>query len=300
VSGFLSNYKFKKIKNQELIVLLANRLKVAHVLQPSQEALWIMQKLLEQKWTLFGDTTLSQELICKIEEIVCLRVLQQKPLAYILGVTPFLDLDILCQEPILIPRPDTESWVEQLIDHLKKSGVSEKKFRVLDLCTGSGCIALAIAKAFSNSLVFGVDIDPRAIVLAKRNAEYNSIKNAVFFESDLFENVDVQEIDLIVSNPPYISQEQYQVLDVSVRDWESKIALVADNNGLFFYDRIVQKVFEIFSNKNKQHEDGMICLALEMDSLQVNYVDKLLREKNFSTQVVCDIFHRNRAIFAKM
>lgn len=168
---------------------------------------------------------------------------EHKPLQYVLGAVFFLDLKITVRPPILIPRPETEDWCDQLIQHLKKTylkSTEHKPLAILDLCTGSGCIALALAHTFPESNVTAIDISKEACALAKENAHLNKITNIKIIESDLFTQIPTtQRFDLIVSNPPYIAPETFPTLDPSVREWEDVRALVAEDKGLGCIKKII-------------------------------------------------------------
>lgn len=163
---------------------------------------------------------------------------QNKPLQYILGQVPFLDLWIEVEPPILIPRPETESWCAELIEEINV--LKDQAFDILDLCTGSGCLALALADAFPYAQVVAGDINPQAVALAQQNAQKNNIQNVNIILSDLYSSLPQKQYDLIVSNPPYLSEEEWQSIDANVKEWEDKKALVADNDGLYLIEQIIK------------------------------------------------------------
>ncbi len=166
------------------------------------------------------------------------HVVLEKPLAYILGQVPFLDLQIQICPPILIPRPETEAWCADLIDRLGRIALPQD-LRILDLCTGSGCIALALAKAFPQSHIVGVDIAPEALDLARENMSANTIQNISWIQSDLFTNIPKGTFDLIVANPPYIAETAE--LPKSVRAWEDPRALFASVSGTALIRSIIEQ-----------------------------------------------------------
>ncbi|CDS07271.1 hypothetical protein LRAMOSA01220 [Lichtheimia ramosa] len=171
------------------------------------------------------------------------RVLFDKPLQYVLGTQPFGELDIVTRPPVLIPRWETEEWVHRLIDMLKpRLQDSTTPFRILDICTGTGCIALALASQLSNVHVTAIDISDEAIDLARHNQCIHAIQSVDFYKMDIF---DLQApishsepFDLVVANPPYITEEEYAVLDPCVKDWEDQRALLAGDHGLAVHKRI--------------------------------------------------------------
>lgn len=164
--------------------------------------------------------------------------IDHKPLAYILGTMPFADLEVMVEPPILIPRPETEEWVVTLIDQLH--ALKDQSLTILDMGTGSGCIALALAHALPESRIVAVDFSDRALNLAQRNAQRYSLDNISFIYSDLFLNLpDDSMFDLIVSNPPYVSANEWALLEPTVTHWEDHAALVADEEGLGHLKKII-------------------------------------------------------------
>lgn len=157
------------------------------------------------------------------------------PIAYLTNRIPFGDLQLTIRPPILIPRSETEAWCYKLIELLKP--LANQPLQILDLCTGSGCIALALAHALPKATVIGIDIDARAIALAKENSQKLGITNCSWVESDLFSALAGKQFDLIVANPPYIGQ--HEKLDQSVRNFESPHALFAANDGYAIINTII-------------------------------------------------------------
>jgi release factor glutamine methyltransferase len=162
---------------------------------------------------------------------------EHKPIQYVVGTVPFLNLSLRIKPPMLIPRPETEEWVANLIAQLHAQITPPNA--ILDLCTGSGCIALALAQAFPESAVCAVDIDAGALALAQENADRHEIKNVYGIASNLFAEVPPIQFQLITANPPYIAQEEWKTLDDNVRLWEAQHALVADDDGLGIIKQII-------------------------------------------------------------
>ncbi len=160
---------------------------------------------------------------------------KREPLQYILGYTYFLDLKIKTHRGVLIPRPETELLVLEVVKEVEKAGL--KAPVILDLCTGTGAIALGIGNVLKDSLVYGVDISEKAISIAKENAELNGIKNVIFLQGDLFEPFKGKDMqfDIITANPPYIKTDDINDLEPEVRDWEPLEALNGGEDGLKFY-----------------------------------------------------------------
>ena len=170
-----------------------------------------------------------------------------EPVAYLIGRTEFYSLELDITADCLIPRPETELLVQRAIEFLRtRSGVQY----ICDLCTGSGCIAVAIAKNVPEARVTATDIFSAALEVAARNVEKHRLKEQVrLLCGDLFEPViqqlDVNQFDLIVCNPPYVSTAEYEKLDKNVKDYEPVSALLAGADGMDVYRRIIKKVDEI-------------------------------------------------------
>lgn len=166
-----------------------------------------------------------------------------KPLSYILGSQPFLNVDLKVKRPILIPRPETEFWVKWLIDNYCLDGK-----RILDVGCGSGCIGLSIAKAFPQSQVVGIDISRMAIELAEENAKRNNIYNIQFTTADICSYNPDTKFDIIVSNPPYIPCTRRHRLPKSVRCHEDGRALFSGPDGMSLITQLVHRAPSLVNN----------------------------------------------------
>ncbi len=170
------------------------------------------------------------------------RRVSGEPVQYITGSVEFLGLRITVGPGVLIPRPETELLVQEAIRAVEgrreetqgeTPGDRPGPAAILDLCTGSGCIGIALARAFPHALVTATDLSNRALRYAKKNAALNRVKNIRFFHGALFGPLDVSErFDLIVSNPPYIRSAEIETLQREVRDWEPREALDGGDDGL--------------------------------------------------------------------
>lgn len=219
-----------------------------------------------------------------------------KPLQYILGTVPFADLEINVKPPILIPRPETEEWVLKLIHLLIP--FKNQKLTILDIGTGTGCVALALAKALPNAMITALDFDPQALELARANAHHNHINNIGFLESDVFNAVPIQDrYDLIVSNPPYITQEEWKVLDPSVTQWESPHALIAMHEGLAVIERIVAGAPQHLSPDSELHIQHMPRLLIEIGYMQGPVVQQLMQLNGFHhVEIQKDLEDKDRVV----
>ena len=155
------------------------------------------------------------------------------PLQHLTGEQNFMGLDFLVNEHVLIPRQDTEILVEEIMRDLHDG------IRILDMCTGSGCILLSLLHYSNDCSGVGVDVSEDALAVARQNADRLAEKQAVFIQSDLFEKVE-GSFDLIVSNPPYIRSQEIAGLMPEVREHEPQLALDGKDDGLYFYREIIK------------------------------------------------------------
>lgn len=193
-----------------------------------------------------------------------------KPIQYITNFQEFFGLDFYVDENVLIPQPDTEILVEEIIEICK---YRENVPKILDICTGSGAIAIALAKQMKVEIVAS-DISPKALEIAKKNAEKHRTK-IEFLESDMFEKIN-QKFDMIVSNPPYIETKTIESLSPEVKN-EPQIALDGGEDGLKFYRVLARKA------KDYLEENGV--LAVEIGYNQRESVLEIFRNAGF-----CDIY----------
>ena len=225
----------------------------------------------------------------KIREMLMLRAKNRKPLQYILGEWEFYGLPFKVRENVLIPRPDTEILVEQCIQLMRE--IEEPN--ILDIGSGSGAISIAIANELKSSSVTGVDINEDAIRLANENKVLNKVENVNFMKSDLFEKLDEDfKYDLIVSNPPYITKDEYETLMPEVKNFEPKNALTDLGDGLYFYREISKKAGAYLKDTG--------YLAFEIGYKQAKDVSKILEDNNFAIlSVVKDYGGNDRVVLAK-
>ncbi|MBM17732.1 MAG: protein-(glutamine-N5) methyltransferase, release factor-specific [Epsilonproteobacteria bacterium] len=217
------------------------------------------------------------------------------PLAYLIGSVPFLDLTIKVKPPILIPRQETEEWVNNAIEQLKPLNKSIQS--ILDIGTGSGCIALAFAKNFPNAHITAADINPLALQLARYNAQHNNISNISFVESDTFNNISSKKcFDIIVSNPPYINPEDKTTMMPQVIEWESHAALFAEDNGLQITEQIIQHAPKYLCKNSTLP----VQLILEHDHGQQNHITQHAQKHNFDCVAKKDSFNKYRTVWLSL
>lgn len=189
------------------------------------------------------------------------------PIQYITNNQEFMNLNFYVDENVLIPQPDTETLVEEVINEYK-----EKKCEILDLCTGSGAIAISLAKNIYESNIVASDISMKALQIAKLNAEKNLVRKKIeFIESDMFDKIYKEDFDIIVSNPPYIKTKVIEELDKQVKN-EPYIALDGGADGLKFYKIIIENAYKYIKNEGK--------VFLEIGYDQKNELINLFKENN--------------------
>jgi release factor glutamine methyltransferase len=203
-----------------------------------------------------------------------------EPLQYILGKTEFMGLEFRVNKKVLIPRPETETLVEAAIKYAKGK-------KILDLGTGSGCIAVSIAKKSPGSDVTAVDISKDALDIAKENAELNRVK-VRFLRTKLFKGL-LTKYDLIISNPPYIPRDQIRSLQPELK-YEPFIALDGGNDGLAFYRKIIKEAPDYLKDNG--------ILIMEMGFNQRKWIEGILRRvKHFNIiEVIKDYNNIDRVI----
>lgn len=211
-----------------------------------------------------------------------------KPIQYITGYTWFKDLKIFVNQEVLIPRPETE----QLIDIIEKQFInSKKKIKILDIGTGSGCIAIALKKYLPFSELYSIDISEKAIEIAKQNADFNNVK-INFFIYDILnteENLNLKDIDIIVSNPPYVRESEMMNIKKNVIDYEPHKALfVKDKEPLIFYKAILDWHYKYNGKQNTE-------IYFEINEYLYNDFDSLLQAYSVKNkQFINDFFNKTR------
>ena len=196
------------------------------------------------------------------------QIIIGKPIQYIIGRQEFMGIDFIVNENVLIPQPDTEILVEKTIKILNEY----IKPKVLDLCTGSGAIAVSIAENIKEAEVYASDISNEALDVARTNDKQNKIK---FINSDLFHNIE-EQFDVIVSNPPYIKTEEIKTLSKEVQN-EPKLALDGGQDGLYFYREIINQAHKHLISK------GYLCLEIGED--QKEEVVNLIKTSQMYTNI---------------
>lgn len=263
----ITNLLFNRaVKDSRLLDLL---LPACKTLESSRAELnWIQNELPQSQWL---------EACTKRSELV--------PLQYILGSQPFGDLDIKCRDNVLIPRWETEEWTLKLIKQVQ----TKSNLKILDICTGTGCIPLLIAHNLKDATVKGLDVSDHALALANENKIATGVPNVEFEKGNVFDS-DVTKgdlFDLVTSNPPYISEVDFesQETEESVRLYEPKLALVG---GVEFYKALIENV--VFPSKAK----GFIFELGDLE--QAKYTQSLLGE-DWKSKIYKDSNDKIRCVY---
>lgn len=211
---------------------------------------------------------------------------EKEPVAYIVEKKEFMRLSFKVNENTLIPRSDTEILVEEVLANLNGKN---QKLHILDMCTGSGCIGISLAYYLGNAKVSLSDVSLLALEVARENISVFALEDRVgIVQSDLFQNIK-GNFDVIVSNPPYIKEEDILALMKDVKDYEPMLALKAEDKGLFFYKEISKKAKEFLK------EDGFLAFEIGYD--QGREVANILKENNYrNIKVVKDLANLDRVV----
>lgn len=247
-------YAIKKLKENDIEECsLKAKLLLSHVLIKPKEFLIIN----EEK----NLSEAEQEKFNRLLE----QMIDNVPLQYLVNKQEFYGIEFFINENVLIPQPDTEILVEEVINISNR----ENKKEILDMCTGSGAIAIALSKNIKNANIIATDISDKALEIAKKNDKENKVN---FIKSDMFENLKNKKFDVIVSNPPYIKTDIIKTLSKEVQK-EPMLALDGGKNGLNFYRIII-------NNADKHlNSNGYLCLEIGDD--QKEEVVQLLKQKKY-------------------
>ncbi|MEX6588013.1 peptide chain release factor N(5)-glutamine methyltransferase [Paraclostridium bifermentans] len=236
----------------------------------------ILQKVLGDVDRLYIQLNLNKKLSDEqIEEFnrMIKERLDGRPIAYIVNNREFMGLDFFVEEGVLIPRPDTEPLVEEIIELTK----GMEMLNIVDIGTGSGAISVSLAKYIDNCYVYSLDISEKALSIGKKNAVSNEVDSKIdFIESNLFSGIKDKnlKLDLIVSNPPYIRKKDIETLHTQVKDYEPYIALEGGEDGLDFYRSITKESVCYL-------KDGGI-LAFEVGHDQAKDVCDIMKDNGYS------------------
>ena len=226
------------------------------------------------------DKKLNQTDQDKFKDLILKRS-KGKPLAYLTGIKSFWNYNFKVNEEVLIPRPDSEVIIEQVLDIYK----NKNNLNFLEVGVGSGCIALSILKEKKSFLATGIDLSQDCIEICRDNASKLGVSNRIKLLKSDVDNLIFRKYDLIISNPPYIKKFDLSKLDKGVKDYEPKLALDGGLDGLSVIEKVVKKSSELIKTHGK--------LILEIGYDQREPVKKMLNENNFYVNKIVEDLARN-------
>jgi release factor glutamine methyltransferase len=261
---------------------------------PALEAVLLLEKVLSlPKEKLFAnlERNLSPQQEKKFFELINKR-LNNFPIQYILGYQNFWSLKFQIGQGVFIPRPETELLVEKALELFSK----ENEIIIIDIGTGCGNIAISLGKEYSNSRIIGIDVSKKALYYANKNARFHRVHNVEFLKGNLFSPLKklnlYRKVDLIISNPPYVSEEEWMELDEEILKYEPKEALVPGKSGLELIEKIIKESPKFLKIKG--------FLLLEIGEKQADKVKELFNEHWKEIEIFKDYNHLPRAIKARL
>lgn len=238
--------------------------------------------------TINMDLSLTDEEYTKFTQYIN-QIINGKPLQYITQKQEFMKIDFFVNENVLIPQPDTEVLVETVLEICKK--YDKQNLKILDLCTGSGAIAISLSKILDIK-IFASDISQKALEIAKKNNIANNTK-VKFIESDLFKQINEEKFDIIVSNPPYIKNKDIKTLSKQVQN-EPYIALAGGEDGIDFYRKIIDDSYK-YIKKN-----GFLCLEIGYDQKE-DLIKLIKQNENYKYEnCIKDLSNNDRCIVVRI
>ena len=278
------------------LIFAVERLSTAGIDSPRLDAEVLLADCLNlsrEQLLVFGERTVPPEVARQFNGLVERR-LQREPVAYIIGKQEFWSLDFAVSPDVLIPRSDTERLVEVVLSCAAKLS-SGKPLRIAELCTGSGAVAISLARELRSAQIDATDISPAALAIARRNAEAHEVSAQMrFLAGDLFRalaSIPATRFDLIVGNPPYVRRREIATLAPEVSRWEPFAALDGGVDGLNFYRRIVATAPEHLA------EPGVLVLEIGAD--MASAVANLCARSFKRIEVFQDYAGRDRVITAR-
>lgn len=276
----------------ELIKKGMIELKNENIEEPKLKARLLMQYVLNQtrQYVIVNDMEQLEKNKEKqyLEEIKILK--KGVPIEHITHQKEFMKSNFFVDKNVLIPRQDTEILVEEVIKIAQKTNAK----KILDLCTGSGAIAVSLAKYLPQSEITAIDISNETLKIAKKNAISNNVENQItFVNSDMFTNLNEEKFDIIVSNPPYIKTNVIEKLDIQVKN-EPYIALDGGKDGLDFYKKIINESYRYLKYK------GYLCLEIGFDQ-KIDVIELIENTEKFvNTYSKKDLFDNDRIIVTQI
>ena len=260
--------------------------------QGKEESLarFLLMYILDESPQLFSNS-LSEQISKENEEkyfsLIEKHIKEDVPLSHLVGFEYFYDRKYKVTKDVLSPRMETEELIYKVIEYINTS--NKNKFKILDLCTGSGIIAITLKKELEQVSVdvIASDISKEAIEVAKENAKFHDA-TIKFIKSDIFNNID-DKFDIIVSNPPYIDRKDEFTMQDNVLKYDPHLALFAEEEGMYFYRKIIEQANDYLN------ENGVIFFEIGYD--QKDKIIKLADMNGYSAEVYKDINGRDRMAF---
>ncbi len=273
----------------ELIKFGSNKLKSVKIRSHKLDTEILLSKTLGKKREdvlINLNQKINKQKILEFKAYINRRFLSE-PIAYILKEKEFWSKVFNVNKSTLIPRPETELMVEQLVKIYK-----EKSIFILDIGTGSGCILISLLSELTKSFGIGIDISKKALLVAEQNAQKHNLERNIKFYKRSFEQIENYKFDLIVSNPPYIKSKELKNLNDDIKKYEPKIALDGGNDGLDVIKKVIYKAKDILKLNG--------LLAIEIGNEQFKKVSKILTENNFRIEYNIKDFEDNtRCLISK-
>ena len=260
--------------------------------QGKEESLarFLLMYMLDESSQLFSNN-LSEQMSKEIEDkyfsLIEKHIKEDVPLSHLVGFEYFYDRKFKVTKDVLSPRMETEELIYKVIEYVKAN--NKNNLKILDLCTGSGIIAITLKKELDQISIDVVasDISEEAIEVAKENAQYHDT-DVRFIQSDIFNNID-DKFDIIVSNPPYIDRKDEVTMKENVLNYDPHLALFAEEEGMYFYRKIIEQA------KDYLKENGVMFFEIGYD--QKDKIIKLSKKNGYLAQVYKDINNRDRMAF---
>jgi len=269
-----------------------NELKNENIEFPKLKARLLMQFVLNvsRQYVIVNDMEEFDKNKEKQYFLLVRKLRQGFPIEHITHQKEFMKLNFFVDENVLIPRQDTEILVEEVINIAKKNNCK----KILDLCTGSGAIAVSLAKYLPECKITALDVSNEALKIAKKNAISNEVEDRItFVNSDMFTNLNEQKFDIIVSNPPYIKTSVIKELEDEVKR-EPHIALDGGEDGLYFYKKIIKECYQYLKF------GGYLCLEIGFDQ-KIDIIELIENENKFEkTYSKKDLYDNDRIIITKV
>lgn len=274
--------KFKTIG--QTLKWVSKLFKSVEIINPERETELLLSYFLKMNRSeiyLNSDRALKNKEKKQLENMIQERI-RKIPLQYITKHQEFMGMDFLVEKGVLIPRPETEILVERVIERLKKRK-SSSHLKIVDLGTGTGIIAISIAKFIKDITIYATDISKESLQVALKNAQkHNCEDKIIFLQGDLFRpflgKIEKNSLDVIISNPPYVNSDDFKLLPPEIKDNEPKIALYGGVDGIDYYRKIVKEGPKFLKR------DGFIALEVGLNQAKI-IKELILKENNYRKNV---------------